>query len=74
MIKNMDMEYTHGQMDDTIKVDFLTENNTEKVYINKLMEQKPTAYGKKEKKVLYVRIVPNGSSLRTGNDRNSFQF
>ena len=57
MIKNMDKEYINGLMVDSIQVDLLTVNNTVKEFTNKQMEQRYTEFGKRAKKVYYVKIV-----------------
>ena len=51
MTKNTVKEFTPGQMEECIKVDFQTENNMVKEFINNKMVNKYTAYGLKVKKL-----------------------
>lgn len=59
MTRNMVKVCILGLTVECTKVDFIMGNNTEKVYTDNQMDKKFTEYGRKERKVLYVRIRKN---------------
>ena len=70
MIRNMDKVFIHGQMEGCIKEDFIMVNSMAKVSIDKPTAKKFMAYGRKAKKVSYVKTKKNLMSLKTTFDTN----
>ena len=58
-IKNTDKVYIPGQMEECIKGGFIMVNNMERVSIDKLTAKNYMVYGKKAKRVSYVRTSKN---------------
>ena len=55
MIKNMDKEFTLGQIVECMKVDSIMVNNMERVHTDKPVVRKFTVYGRKEKRPKYAK-------------------
>ena len=55
-------------MEDLTKEDLTMENNTAKEFTSKLMAPRHSAYGKKERRVFYVRTAQNGLNSKTKFD------
>jgi len=64
MTRNMVKVFTHGRMEDIIKEDSSTVNNMVRVYTNKSMALKHMEFGKKERRVFFVRTALNGLSSK----------
>ena len=64
MIRSMEMVFIRGQTVECIKVDSIMESNMAKVSISRLMALKFMVYGRKERRVLYVKTNKNSFCLK----------
>ena len=64
-IKNTDKVSTPGLMEECIKEGFIMVSNMEKVSIDKQTAKNYMVYGRKAKRVSYVRTSKNSMSLET---------
>lgn len=72
MIKNMDKVFILGQTEECTKADFIMASNMVKAFIDKLTAKKFMVYGKKAKKVSYVKTKKNLMNLRTIFEKVNF--
>ena len=72
MIRSMDKVSIRGQTEECIKVDFIMVNSMGKVFIDKLTAKKYMVYGRKAKKVSYVKTKKNSMNLKTIFEKSHF--